>query len=201
MRRYRAIALLLILVPVLVHAQQKPKKHNDVPAVFQNARFIYVEAMDGDALKPGLYPPDRQAIFDVEDSLRDWNRYGLAIRRSDADLVLVVRKGRLASVAARTGVSGGTRLPGGSNPNGSRPSGQIGQPVDDEGVGTSAEVGPANDLLRVYLVSSDGKLTGPVWNREIQDGLDAPPVMLMQQLRTAVERAYPSQPPPSKPTP
>jgi hypothetical protein len=201
MSRFKAIALLLILVPALALAQQKAKKHSDVPAVFQNAHFVYVEAMDGDALKPGLYPPDRQAIFDVEDSLRDWNRYGLAIRRSEADLVLVVRKGRLASVTARAGVSAGTRLPGG-NPNGSRPSSQIGQPGgDDEGVGTSAEVGPSNDLLRVYLVSSDGKLTGPVWNREIADGLDAPPVMLMQQLRTAVERAYPSQPPPTKPTP
>jgi hypothetical protein len=202
MIRYKAIALLLILVPALGIAQQKTKKHNDVPAVFQNARFVYVEAVDGEVMKPGLYPADRQAIFDVEDSLRDWNRYSLANRRADADLVLVVRKGRLASAQARAGVSvGPPRLPGGGNPASGRPPGQAGQGGDGESVGAEGEVGPENDMLRVYLVS-DGKLTGPVWTREIQDGLDAPPVLLMQQLRTAVERAYPSQPPAAKqPTP
>jgi hypothetical protein len=65
-------------------------------------------------------------------------------------------------------------------------------------VGAEGEVGPENDMLRVYLVSSDGELTGPIWTREIQDGLDPPTVLLIQQLRTAVERAYPSQPPATK---
>jgi hypothetical protein len=198
MSRYKAVALLLILIPALAVAQQKGKKHDDVPAVFQYAQFVYVEAVDGDALKPGLYPADRQAISDVEDSLRDWNRYSLATRRKDAEVVLVVRKGRLASTQAHAGVSVGTRAPGGGNPNSSRAPGQAGQSGDGDGVGFGAgaegEVGPESDMLRVYLVNSDGKLTGPVWTREIQDGLDAPPVTLMQQLRAAVERAYPSQP-------
>jgi hypothetical protein len=203
MSRYKAVGLLLILVPALALAQQKAKKHSGVPAVFQNARFVYVEAMEGDAMKPGLYPADRQAIFDVEDSLRDWSRYALANRRADADFVLVVRKGRLASAQARAGVAVGTpRLPGGGNPTSGRTLGQSGPGGDGERVGAEGEVGPEIDMLRVFLVSSDGKLTGPVWTREIQDGLDAPPVLLMQQLRTAVEQAYPSQPPPTKqPTP
>jgi hypothetical protein len=202
MSRSEAIALLLILIPALALAQQKAKKHNDVPAVFQYAHFVYVEAPDGDAMKPGLYPADRQAIADVQDSLRDWNRYALATRREDAEVVLVVRKGRLASAQVHAGVSVGTRVPSGGNSTSGPAPGQAGQGGDGAGAGAEGEVGPENDMLRVYLVNGDGKLTGPLWTREIQDGLDPPTLLLMQQLRTAVERAYPSQPPPSKqPTP
>ena len=198
MKCCKAIALLLVLIPVLGLAQQKTNKHNEVPAIFQSAHYIFVEAVDGDAMKPGLYPEDRQAIFDVQDGLRDWNRYALATRRQEADLVLVVRKGRLASAQTRAGVSLPSRFPPSGNPTQGHPPGQTG---DQDGIGAAAEVGPDIDILRVYLLSSDGKLMGPVWSRQIQDGLEAPSVVLLQQLRTAVERAYPSQPPPSKPTP
>ena len=76
------------------------------------------------------------------------------------------------------------------------------QPGDGDNLGASAEVGPGNDVLRVYLLDADHKRLGPVYTREMQDGLAAPEVPLMQQLRTAVEHAYPSQPPPPpKPTP
>jgi hypothetical protein len=199
MRRSKAIALLLILIPALGLAQKKTKKHNDdVPAIFQYAHYIYVEALDGDLSRPGLYSPDRQAISDVEDGLRDWNRYTLANRRNEADVVLVVRKGRLANAQAGTGVSLPAHLPGGSAPNAGR---APGQPGDTGGFASQAEVGPENDMLCVYLVNPEGKLQGPLWSRDAKDGLDAPDVALLQILRTAVERTYPSQPPAPKPTP
>jgi hypothetical protein len=204
MSRKTVITLLLILASALALAQHKHKKHDEVPAAFQYAHFIYVEAADGDALKPGLLPEDRRAIYDVEDSVRDWNRYTLVERRQTADIVLVVRKGRIAQV--RSAISVGPRLPSGvgsvgntnpnSNPNSNRGPDQLGQPGDN--VGAAAEVGPENDTLRVYLLDADGKLAGPVWMREIQDGLDAPEVLLMRELRTAVEHTYPSQPPAPK---
>jgi hypothetical protein len=200
-------ALAFILAPQIGHAQ-KTKKHKDVPAVFENAHFVYVEAVDGDQMKPGLYPADRQAIFDVQNGLRDWNRYALATRRDEADVVLVVRKGRVASGQVHGSLSEGTRVPvpGGQTASraqgaggvGAGPAGQNGDGAD---AGAEAEMGPESDMLRVYIMS-DGKMTGPVWTRELPDGLDAPSLMLLQQLRTAVERAYPSQPPPVKqPTP
>ena len=199
MKLGKQIALFLIMIPAFVLAQQKTKKHNDVPAVFQNAHFIFVEAVDGDAIKPGLYPADRQAIFDVQDGLRDWNRYVLATRREEADVILVVRKGRVASAQAHAGVSLPSRLPPTGSPAPGRSPGQTGDP---DSVGTMAEIGPEHDILRVYLVGGDGGRTiGPLWTREMQDGLDAPSVVLLQQLRTAVERAYPRQPPQIKPTP
>ena len=202
MKRCTAIALLLILIPVLGVAQKKSSKHSEVPAVLQYAHFVYVEALDGDAMKPGLFPEDRRAIFDVQDALRDWNRYTLANRREEADVVLVVRKGRIAGVQARVGVSVGPGTPGSQTS--SRTQGQVGEGPAGEGNGVSAgaegEAGPENDMLRVYLVH-DGELIGPVWTREIPDGLDAPGVVLVRQLRAAVERAYPSQPTAGKPTP
>jgi hypothetical protein len=177
--------MLLILVSSGGFAQ-KAKKHNDVSAAFQSAHFVYVEAADGDAMKPGLYSADRQAIFDVQDGLHDWNRYAIASRREEADLVMVVRRGRIASAQPRTGIS----VPRPGNPQGRAP-GQ--DPSGGDDIGAETEVGPENDVLRVYIVS-DGKLSGLVWMREMKDGLDAPPLQLLQQLRTAVERAYPSQP-------
>jgi hypothetical protein len=210
MKTLKAFGVVLVLLPTLALAQQKSKKHSDVPAAFEHAQYIFVEAEGGDAFKPGLFPEDRQAIYDVQDGLQDWNRYTLAMHRSEADIVLVVRKGRSVGAQTRAGI--GTRPPGGvSIGRGSNQNGQAGQAgqiggqdndTDPRNVGAEAEVGPANDLLSVYLLSGDGKRTGPVWQREMQDGLDAPSVPLFKQLRTAVERAYPSQPPaPKKSTP
>ena len=197
----------LAVVPVLGFlvlgmAYSKPKK-TDVPAVFQNARYVYVESVDGDVMRPGLYPDDRRAIVDVEDSVRDWNRYTIATRREDADLVFVIRKGRAAAAQLRGNVSVGSRTQPGQYPNQSPAQGggsggvQAGQARD--GVGTEAEVGPDEDLLRVFIKSGDGKLVGPVWTRELDGGLDAPNVQLVQQLKAAVERAYPQTPPAPKP--
>jgi hypothetical protein len=54
-------------------------------------------------------------------------------------------------------------------------------------------------MLQVYTTNPDGKLIGPVWNREMREGLDGPDVPLLRQLRIAVEKAYPSQPAPKQP--
>ena len=192
MKLRKRVAFLLLLVAPFAMAQQKSKKHSDVPAVFSNARFVYVQAEDGDIMRPGLYPEDREAIFDVQQGIRDWNRYAVATRREDADLIFIVRKGRIAGAQGRIGVSGGSpRQPGAPLP---------GSDPRQDGIGTSVgaagEVGPPDDLLRVFTQTPDGKLTGPLWSREMKDGLDKPSVLLLQQLKQAVEHAYPPVPPP-----
>jgi len=45
----------------------------------------------------------------VRHALQTWNRYALTIRRQDADLVFVVRKGRLAAAKVFSGVHIGSR--------------------------------------------------------------------------------------------
>src|SRR6266568_2725407 len=148
-------------------------------------------------MKPGLNPADRDAISDVQQGVRDWNRYVLTIEREHADLVIVVRKGRIAGVQGRIGFSGSPRRqPGVSNP-GNDPI----QGGNGTSLGAEAEVGPSDDLLRIFILTTDGKLSRPLWSREMKDGLDGPPVPLLQQLKDAVERPYPAPPPAKTPTP
>jgi hypothetical protein len=183
-----------MLTPALVLAQQKNKKHSGVSAVFMNARYVYVESPEGDITRPELYPEDRQAISDVENGVQNWNRYAVTIGREQADLVFVVRKGRTLGEQNRVGISAGPRPQGPPTQNR-----QPGQVQDPDGIGVASEVGPSDDLLQVFTTNPDGKLIGPIWMQEMKDGLDGPSVPLLWQLRSAVERAYPSQPPAKKP--
>ena len=193
MKPYRLITLLLVLAPLSGPAQNKTKKHSDVPAEFQSARYVYVEARDGgDITKPGLYPEDRQAISDVQAGVQDWNRYALTIRKDQADLVFVLRRGRLVGAQVHGGVSAGS---GPISPPGQNP--RAGQTGDSLGVGT--EVGPDDDLLQVFSFNPDGKLIGPIWTGEMPDGLDGPRVPLLQRLRGVVDCAYPNPPPKKQP--
>jgi hypothetical protein len=190
MKRWGAMAAALLLLAV---AAQAKNKKPDVAAILGTATYVYVESPDGDIFKPGLYPADRQAISDVEGALHDWGRYKLTTERKQAEIVVVVRKGRLAS--ARVGVQAplGQPLPPGQSPNGAPGHGPgIGAGgAGGAGIDGGAEAGPEEDMLRVYLLNPDGKLVGPVWNRMQADGLDAPQLLLVRQLRDAVEKAYP----------
>ena len=104
-------SFLVLLAPLAVHG--KGKKQSELSAQFANARYVYVQSVDGDITKPGLYPEDRDAIYDVQQAVRDWNRYAITTDRDKADLVFMVRKGRLAAAQAHGGVSAGTpRRPG-----------------------------------------------------------------------------------------
>lgn len=187
MRACRSISLLLLLIPLCVQAQSK-KKHSDVPAAFEHARYVYVQAEGGDLMRPGLYPEDRQAISDMFDGLRAWNRYAIAINKDDADLVFIVRKGRLVGVQARGSISG----PGQTGP--PPQDRQPGQFPQGNSVGVGSEVGPPDDLLEVYAKNPAGGLLGPIWQREMKDGLDAPSIPLLRQLKEAIEGAYPNPP-------
>jgi len=193
-----AAAFLMLLTPVVGAAQSKSKKQSEVSAAFAQARYVYVRAEAGDVLKPGLYPEDREAIGAVLDGLRDWNRYAIVTEGGTADLVFVVRPARSAGAQIRAGgPMGPPRQTGQPGQQGRQP-GQIG---DDggPGVGVGVEVGPNEDMLQVFIPTHEGRLVGPIWNRLMPDGLDAPDVPLLRDLRIAVERAYPRQPPPKKP--
>jgi hypothetical protein len=191
MRVRSLVALLVIFSPILGLAQ-KAKKH-DVSAVFMNARYVYVDAESGgDITNPDVYPEDRRAISNVESGIKQWNRYAIAIRKDQADLVFRVRKGRLIGVQGHATVSAGTS-PGPPPPQTPRPG------MSGDELGASSEVGPEDDLLQIFATGPDGKLFGPIWTREMKDGLDAPRVLLLQQLKDAVDRAYPNPPPTKQP--
>ena len=197
-------ALLLVLVgaaALLISAQAKPKKQKaELPAVFDHAQYVRVEAEGGDSFTPGLYPEDREAIYDVEQGLHDWKRYTIAHKREDAELVFVVRKGRLASVTPRVmgGIGSrpqdrnpGSQSPGSQGPIGQSPNAQ--DPFGDRsaGVGLGAEGGPADDMLSVYMVNPAGALSGPIWTQSLKGGLEMPGLQLLRRIRQEVDAAYP----------
>lgn len=199
MKIVTSVALALMLTAPLALAKDKKKK--DLPAVFESARFVYVQAEDGDVMDPRLFPEDRDAISDVQDMLRDWNRYSVTLNRRDADLVFIVRKGRLAGAQGHggVGIGGGPGLSGGTYPGSRNPAGP-GNPNGDRtdrgpytDIGARGEAGPPDDTLRIFMVKPDGGLGGMLWAREMKDGLDAPSVQLVRALRQEVDRAYPPQ--------
>lgn len=185
----KATFLLLLLIPSIAIAQHKTKKPI-VPAIFNQARYVYVEAVDGQEFDPRLNPDDLQAIANVQQALRQWNRYTLTTRREDAQIVIVVRKGR--AVEGRAGVIIGSSSGGaGASPQGNPSRGQNGT-----GFGTDAggEVGTPDDLFEICQLDPNGSLSTPMWMRTFPDGLDGPRVMLFEQFKDAVERAYPTTP-------
>jgi hypothetical protein len=178
----RSLPLVTLILLAGMSLQAKPKKQAAPPAVFGHATYVYVEAQDGDAFTPGLLPEDRQAIFDVEKAIQDWNRYQLTPRRDQAELIFVVRIGRVASAGAHGGFSTGNHSP----------NGQIG-PGNSQGnsIGGGAEVGPPDDLLWVCSRSPDGTQSAPIWTRSEPDGLRSHSVPLLEELRSEVDAAYP----------
>ncbi len=179
-----------LLVPAVAFAGDKSKRKKTVPAVFGTAKYVYVQAEDGDVYKPGLLGEDRQAIVDVENALRKWNRYTLTSRPDDAELIFYVRKGRVASakVGGTVGTPGG---PGqGPFPGQPRPGGMGGGGVGG-GVMVGGEAAPPDDLLEVRMRNTESELSGPIWLRSQPDGLNTPNLPLVATLKTAVEKDYP----------
>lgn len=190
--KFRAFAVPLValaLIPALANGKDKKKT---TPAVFNTARYVYVQAEDGDAYDPNILRADREAIANVQDALRKWNRYTLTVDASNAELISYVRKGRVAS--GRLGGTVGT--PGGPGPAGTPGTAGESSPFPGQrrspGVGTMAEgeAGPPDDFLEVRM-QTGGAISNPIWERSQQDGLDAPKVPLIRQLRDAVEKDYP----------
>jgi hypothetical protein len=158
----------------------KPKNKDDFPKALLNARYVYVEAESGDIQSFKLIPEDRRAIVDVTDALRSWNRYSLAFRRSEAEVLFVVRKERIASARVGGTIGRGT-VPGtapGTTQTETHEAGTLG-----------AEIGPNEDMLYVYLVKPDGTNFGPVWHQFLKDGLDKPEMPLFQKFKDQVDAA------------
>lgn len=186
LRTFAIPLVALALLPALANGKDKKKI---TPAVFGTARYVYVQAEDGDAYNPTILNVDRQAIANVQDALREWNRYVLTSDPANAELIFYVRKGRLAS--GRLGPTIGT--PGSGGPAG-QSSPFPGQPRSTgAGTMTEGEAGPPDDFFEVKLRTADGVLSTSIWARSQQDGLDAPRVPLIRQLRDAVEKDYPQK--------
>jgi hypothetical protein len=187
-----------VLVASVASAQTPSNKQEQVPKAILVSRYVYVEAWDGDIFNPRLLSEDRKAIVDVQNALRAWNRYTMTVKRREAELLFVVRKGRIVSVNGSVGGNVGSG-PGESGPHDERGSTQ---PKAEGGVkvGVGTEIGSPDDLFYVYLVNQDGSLLGPIWKHHQRDGLDSPDIPLFKQFKESIEAAS-KQPTSKAPTP
>jgi hypothetical protein len=188
MNRRMCLGAIVLLLCIPAFAQ---KKESQLPKVFTTSQFVFVETVYGPAtdttVDPRITPEDRAAVSRIEDALRTWGRYQLAFKRSEADLVFVVRKGQLAEAHAGVNVSRRRQPPGGPP--------QTGTSV---GPVAGAEVGSPYDSLTVYIKNQDGSLGGPFWRRTQDHGLDEPDLPLFKKFKEAVEAASKA---PAKKTP
>jgi hypothetical protein len=188
------LATLLLLSANLSLSGAQPsaiQTQTDLPKIFDTARYVYVQADDGDRLSGGITPYERQAIYNVEKQLRAWNRYTLTLSRKDADLVLVVHKSALGSSNVPVVVAP-QRQPGRSpyprDP--SDPSDPSNSPQPG-GPGLGAEAGSPDDELSVHILDGSGSLGAPIWHEAAKNGLSSPSMTLFKHLKQDVEEAYP----------
>jgi hypothetical protein len=198
MKHYRLLAMIFVLAPALILVSAKSKKNAPLAPIFGNAQYVYVEAEGTDMLRPGAYPSDRDVVAYVQQGLREWDRYELTNQRDRADLLFSVRKGRVRQTQRQEGVTLPSRQAGQGGQTPGRDPSQAGA---DNSASEESELGQEDDQLRVYTFTPEGKLKGPIWMGSLRNGLDGPSVPLLQQLREAVERAYPTKTPASSPTP
>ncbi len=183
MRKTSGVILLFSLLLVL----QSYAKAPTLPALVLQARYVALgyETAEGFIAETDfrsfastkVIPDDRQAIANIYDALSKWKRYTIAINPADADLLIAVRTGRVASG------TGGIRVgAGGIDPTtGRRTSTSIG-PV------FGAEVGPPDDYLAVYQ-ADDGREATRLWVGTQHDGLAGKNPPLFKNFKDEVEAA------------
>ena len=193
MKSTKLVCVPLLLFPLLAAAEKKPK----VPEAINQAHTFYVQSVDGEETKGNLAREDMQAIANVRTLLRNWGRYTFTDDRSKADLIFVVR------VAKRKGDGGG--LGGGQLSNSGAGAGGGGgindmpaQQGGQFGAGREAAGGINDtsvfdiDRLDVCQLKPNGKLTGAIWSRSMENGLAPPRLLLFAQFKEEVEKAYPA---------
>lgn len=162
----------LVLLLLLPSAIAKDKDKSQLPKLVVVAKYVLVTTYSGDQpSNPRMMPDDRQAMGDVQDAIKDWGRYIVVYRAKDADLIILVRKGRMAEAL------GGVRVHAGSN----APSPSVGPSVN-------ADAGDPQDMIAVYD-AAQGIDSPPLWRGRQNDGLRPPEMRLVQELRTKVEAA------------
>ena len=162
-----------ILIAVLVTSSLAGGKNKStLPKLVVHAKYVLVTTYNGpDLSNPKVLQDDREAVVEVEEALRKWGRYIVVNGTSQPpDLILLVRKGRIAAV---------------------RPSVQVHAGSDSRttvGPNADADMGSSQDMLALYE-GPEGIDSAALWRGMQSGGLEPPSMQLVQQLRTAVEEA------------
>ena len=175
--------LLLSIVLLVVQGYAK----DALPALLLHARYVALgyETANGflgeweteafNSLK--VLPEDRQALAHLSEALKKWNRFTVTIDPQQAEILIAVRAGRLASA------DGGIRVHTGSiDPTGTMPGGRGIGPV------VGVEAGPRQDYLAVYQ-ADDGREGARLWRKTEEGGLAGSNPPLFETFKNDVEAA------------
>lgn len=173
------VALTVIALSPALSAGSKP-----VPARLAQAQYVALGydlgdrfLSDRDAIAdPDVTPEDRKALADLRDQIGKWNRYVITSRPADAELFIVVRRGRRASTTLRGPTAGPGRTSGTTR---------------SLGVALSS----ADDMLSVYEAggATSGMSARLLWRGQRPGGLSSASPSLFEEFQEAVE-SLPKQP-------
>jgi hypothetical protein len=188
--RYAMFSSVVAMTIASLASGQSGNQAKKSSAILATAQFVSVEPYSGTDSPAAINDPhlsvdDREAVANVQKAILNWGQYKITIRRSEADLVVFVRKGRIASANGGIHVHAGSRN---STPGGPTQS-------DDHVVGGlgGGEIGPNEDIFWVYSLDPDGKLTGPIWRKNLKDGLDPQELVLFESFKKDVATSVASQ--------
>jgi hypothetical protein len=164
--------LWLPVVIGLLAAYASARNNSTLPKLVVHAKYILVTTYNGpDLTNPRVLTDDSQAVANVEDAIRNWGQYIVVNGTSQKpDLVLLVRKGRVAEAKPMVGIHGGSDSKTMATPN------------------VESDFGSPQDMLALYE-GPGGIDQAPLWRSLQKDGLDPPDMQLVQKLRAAVEAA------------
>jgi hypothetical protein len=187
--------LLCLLLLLSLVASAAPKDH-EIPRILVTAKYVAIEIMDPNGFAEPFdstrtTPEDRVARANLEKVFRKWGRYTLTRFPEQADIVVLLRTGRRASVQVEYDPGGssqaGKRRPS-SDPNSKT------QPAatEPQRTGVGFDLGPDIDMFRVI-----DRLSGsntPVWQRAADKGLAGKDPTLFVEFKNEVEEAAKKKP-------
>ena len=179
MRYFAFPGLVMLICLPLCDAQSRPQSKEPEPlAMLASAKLVFVEAFagpdsPGSVHDPRVSPEDREAVENVQNALHNWGYYVITTRRSEADLVVFVRKGRIVNADSGDHAGNGQKR--------------------EAGLVAAADASANVDMLCVYSLNPQGKLSGLLWQKYLKDGLSTPKMVLFKDLKNDVISGPPLQ--------
>jgi hypothetical protein len=194
----------VLLCSILAFAKDKNKAV--LPELVLQAHSVAVIGDPDEKISISNPNDQKQALNNVEEAFTKWGRLSPTNILQDADLVVLVHKGRPAGAVA-AGNANDRPVILQPNDNGGRisinkgpvPTGTA-DPPNSSVPGTGMESGSTEDLFRVYRGHQQYPLDStPLWSYMARNALDAPSPAAVEQFRKAIEASEKAKKDPNKP--
>lgn len=196
----RVLVLSLVLLSCVAVANAKKKKKPPLPADVLGAHtaWVIVDPQAGVDVTDPL--ANRHAIDDVNNALARWGRITPVTDPSQADLIIVIRKGNgklVDETIGGTPMNTPPQVTGQRTPDGGfNTSGRAGPPIErQDNPHPQMEVTTPDDTFAVYrgnpAYNNDLSLrkpldSPPVWRYSARDALESPSVPAVDQFRKVI---------------